>query len=519
MLATGRISGILLPVFSLRSKSDFGIGDFGALFGLLDWMEVAQQKLLLVLPLLPTAPGDSSPYSTRSAFGLNPLFLDLRRIPEFVEAGGESSLPEAERVRLEEARDAWRIRYDLVFPLKEAALRRAFAQFEKRADPGSARAAELQRYLTDQREWLEDFALFSALSQREAFRPWWEWPEPLRTRQPQALAQARQALSAEVRYQSWLQWCAESQWNEVRAAARRRGVFLCGDEPFIIGKDSADAWARPSQLRCDARLGAPPDDFSATGQDWGLPYFDFAAMEQDDFRWLRARARNAASYYDLRRIDHAVGYFRQWIRDAQAPIGRFIPPDEAEQRPMGERNFRMIAEGAGIVAEDLGVIPPWARQTLAGLGLPGYRVLRWERDDGVYRNPRDFPALSLACTGTHDTEPLKEWWMTCRDDERQAMARAYPELAGVAPTQDFTPALHEALLATALNSGSDLCVLPWPDVLGTSDRINLPGSMSDANWSYRLAQSVDELLVQDTPRRAAEQLARLTRQGKRSADR
>jgi 4-alpha-glucanotransferase len=516
MLATGRISGVLLPVFSLRSKADFGIGDFGALHGLLDWMEVAQQRLLMMLPLLPTAPGDSSPYSTRSAFGLNPLFIDLERVPEHVELGGAQTLSALERQRLEEARAAERIRYDWVFGLKEAALRRAFERFEQtHAATRSARAKELERYQEEQREWLEAFCLFCAVSREQRLLPWWEWPEPLRARQPAALAEAAARLSSEVRFQSWLQWCAESQWNEVRAAARRRGILLCGDEPFIISKDSADVWVRPGQLRCDARLGAPPDDFSATGQDWGLPYFDFAAMEGDGFRWLRARARKAASYYDLRRVDHAVGYFRQWIRDAQSPIGRFVPPDEGAHRALGERNFRMLSEGAGIVAEDLGVIPDWVRETLTALGLPGYRVLRWERDGNAYRNPHHFPALSLVCTGTHDTEPLKEWWQSRPDDERQAVARAYPELAGVEPKRELTRPLHEALLAAAASAGSDLCVLPWQDVIGTTERINLPGSMSDANWSYRIAHRVDQLLVEQAPRQAGEQLARLTRAGRR----
>src|SRR5207248_3306424 len=247
----GRLSGVLLPLFSLRSRGDFGIGDFGSLDGLFDWMAAAKQRLLMLLPLLPTAPGDSSPYSTRSAFGLNGLFIDLQALPEFIDA----------------------------------------------------------------------VSLCTAISADQQQRPWWEWPAGLRDRDPKAIAAEKSRLAREVMFHAWLQWVAETQWEKVRARARAKGILLCGDEPFIIGQDSSDTWSNPRILKRDARLGVPPDDFSATGQDWGLPYFDFAEMEKDGYAWLRFRARKAASYYDVRRVDHAVGYFRQWIRDEKNPVG------------------------------------------------------------------------------------------------------------------------------------------------------------------------------------------------------
>ena len=516
MSTPGRLSGLLLPLFSLRSQSDFGIGDFGALDGLFAWMKTARQRLLMLLPLLPTAPGDPSPYSTRSAFGLNPLFINLQQLPEFAASGGEAALSEAQRRQLAEARAAPRVRYDLVFPLKDAAFARAFDTFEKQHwGPQSTRAKAFGKWREAQGEWLESYALFTAISEQEDRRPWWEWPEGLRTRQPEALGAKSKELERRVRYHAWLQWVAEVQWDAVREQAKTRGVLLCGDEPFIIGQDSADCWAHPAILPRDARLGVPPDDFSATGQDWGLPYFNFAAMEKDDYAWLKERAKKAASYYDLRRVDHAVGYFRQWIRDEQTPTGRFIPPDEESHKRLGEKHFRLLSEGAGIVAEDLGVIPPFVRRILADLKLPGYRVMRWERDDNVYRDPRQFPAVSLVTTGTHDTDTVAEWWEGARDDERQAAARAWPEMNGVPVTREFTPEVHRAMLASALNSGSDLCVLPWQDILGTRDRINLPGSMSDSNWAYRITQNADALLTNEQTRDAGQRLAWLTASARR----
>jgi 4-alpha-glucanotransferase len=173
MLPTGRLSGLLLPVFSFRSRTDFGIGDFGAMEGLFRWMSAARQKLLMVLPLLPTAPGDSSPYATRSAFGLNPLFIDLHQVPEFQATGGEAALSDEQKHQLAEARAAHRVRYDLVFPLKDAAFARAFNHFEGHEwGKQTPRAREFQAWREAQGEWLESYALFTAISEEQQRRAW-----------------------------------------------------------------------------------------------------------------------------------------------------------------------------------------------------------------------------------------------------------------------------------------------------------------------------------------------------------
>jgi 4-alpha-glucanotransferase len=508
-----RLSGVLLPVFSLRSHSDFGVGDFGAAEGLFAWLAAAGQRLWMMLPLLPTTAGDPSPYATAGASGLNPLFIHLDWLPEYRDAGGLRLLSTKQAQALAEARAAPRIRYDLVFDLKRAALKAAFTHGEAHS---SERTSAFERFRAEERSWLDDHALFTALAEEQGRRPWWDWPEELARREAPALEAARDRLASRVRFHAWLQWVAHEQWARVRAAARSRSIRLCGDEPFIVGQDSVDAWAYPTFLRKDARLGVPPDAFSATGQDWGLPWFDFPAMEKKDWTWLRSRAGQSATYYDLRRVDHAVGYFRQWIRDQTTPTGRFVPPDEPAQAALGDLLFQILASGAGIIAEDLGVIPPWVRQTLERQGIPGYRVLRWERDGTVFREPSAFPPVSLATTGTHDTETLREWWETTSDAERLAVAGAYLPFAGLRPPPaTFTKEVHDALLETAETSASALCIVPWQDVFGLADRINLPGTVQDANWSYRMAQPVEELLTHPDTALAAARLRRFTERGGR----
>jgi 4-alpha-glucanotransferase len=252
MLTPGRLSGILLPLFSLRSRSDFGIGDFGGLEGLFQWMKAARQKMLMLLPLLPTAPGDSSPYSTRSAFGLNPLFIDLQALPEFHEGGGLQALSDDERKKLEEARTSHRIRYDLVFPLKNAALNRAFNLFEERHwKTGSSRAQELTAYVKEQASWLDSFALFMAASHDQGYRAWWEWPEGLRNRHPLALDETRSRLSREIRYQSWLQWVAETQCpSRGSPPLRRRALHHQSRQLRHLGQSP------PASAGCSARCAS-----------------------------------------------------------------------------------------------------------------------------------------------------------------------------------------------------------------------------------------------------------------------
>ena len=211
-----RSSGVLVPVFSLRSAHDVGVGDFEAFERLFAWLQQASQRVLMVLPLLPTTPGDPSPYSTRSAFGLNPLFIHLGWLPEGVE------FTKKEQAAIAEARASKSVRYDLVFPLKTAALERAFATFEQQG--ASERRAEFEKWCVTQADWLDGYALYSALSEHFGAKPWWEWPTGLSTREPKALAAASNQHKARVRFHQYLQWVAFEQWSRVRAQAKSYGI-------------------------------------------------------------------------------------------------------------------------------------------------------------------------------------------------------------------------------------------------------------------------------------------------------
>ena len=231
-------------------------------------------------------------------------------------------------------------------------------------------------------------------------------------------------------------------------------------------------------------------------------------MRANDFAWLRRRCRYTASLYDRFRIDHLVGFYRTYmrpvagLRDARGRLakGFFDPADEPEQLAHGERVIgAMLAgarsAGAQLIAEDLGVIPDFVRRSLAKLGVPGYKVLIWEKDGHVFRDPTKFPAVSLACFGTHDTSSVAVWWEALSRDEREAVIKLpllAPHARELGPA--FTPAVHRALVTQICAAGSELVLFLLQDVLGTRDRINTPGTTTSANWTYRLPAPVEDLM-------------------------
>ena len=308
-----------------------------------------------------------------------------------------------------------------------------------------------------------------------------------------------------------MQWNAFRQLAAARAEARRHGVALAGDLPFMVAEDSADVWARQDEFDLDATVGVPPDAFSADGQDWGLPVYRWDELRRRDYDWLRLRGARSAQLFDLVRIDHVVGFYRTYARPRDGSPHHFVPPDEPSQRRQGEEVMNAFrSAGVDLCAEDLGVVPPFVRESLTRIGVPGYRVLRWEKDEEVFRDPDGWPALSLATTGTHDTEPVAVWWDELEHAEREA-ARAIPALRHLRDedADHFSPHVHQAILEAVYRSGSDLLVLPVQDVFGVRERINLPGTVGPDNWSYRLPWTVSALATDPFVRERTRGMAEL----------
>ena len=466
-----------MPLFSLRSDADHGIGDFASLTAFIEWATRAGQRIIALLPLGEASPGEASPYNALSSFALDPIFLRPDAIEEL---HGDEVEPPPQSDRVDHAR---------VRAHKQRLFETAFDRF-RRLPQTAPRRRRCQRFRRSRAQWLDDYSLFRALLEEHGGRWWRDWPEALRDREPPALAQARSRLSERIAFFEYLQFVAEEAWQAVRRAAAAHDVWLMGDLPFAPSDNSADVWANPELFDSSRSVGAPPDDFSATGQRWGLPMYHWEAMRRSRWRWFRARARRMGELYDLFRVDHVVGLSRTFGFVGDSPAG-FDPPDEAAQIAQGREILGLLLEAAGparLVAEDLGTIPPFVIDTLVALHIPGYKVLRWQRKGEGFIDPAEYPQCSIATTGTHDTDTLVAWWETLSATERASLA----ELAGLqAVPQTLSRELRLTLLAVLYRSPSRYVIPPIQDLFGWRERINTPATISADNWTYRLPLPIE----------------------------
>jgi len=513
--ATGRHAGVLMPLFSMPSRSSWGIGEIADLPRFADWLRHAGLDFVQLLPVNEMQEEQSSPYSALSAMAIDPVFIALGEVPEFQDAGGEGALDALDRERLEQVRSARVVDFRTVRALKRLALHASFHVFRARHHGASERGRAFTAFVAREDWWLDEYTLFRALHDEHHACYWRDWEPELRDRHPGALDLARQRLADTILYYQYLQWLADEQWQRARAACGTVGLF--GDFPFMVSGHSADVWSRQQDFRIDASVGTPPDAFSETGQNWGLPVYRWDVVDRGGYQWLRQRARRCAELYDGFRVDHLIGFYRTYVRESD---GRsyFTPPDEPTQIVLGERIMGIFREpGATIIAEDLGTVPDFARDSLARLHIPGLKVLRWERHwhspGQPFRDPAHYPAESVAISGTHDTDTLAEWWDGAGWEERQLCA-AIPGLreAGCNPDEPFSARTRDALLRALFSAGSNFVIVPFQDLFGWRDRINVPAVVSDENWTWRLPWPIDALWTRPEAQERAAFLSRLSRE-------
>lgn len=490
-----RAAGVLIPLFSLRTGNDLGRGEIRDLIPFLDFVLAMRHRVVQLLPLGETSPGEASPYNALSVFAIDPLYISLNGVD-----GISATEIDQARATIGSGRAARRRR---IWEVKLPLLERSFRHFVERA--GAEERAELDRFVDLNRGWLQDYALFRALKERLGWKPWEDWPEDLKSRDAATLAAARGELAEPIGMYAYWQFIAHRQWTEVRAASAARGALLGGDLSFSPARDSAEVWANQQLFRLDRSVGAPPDGFNPKGQRWGLPMPDWVRMRSDDFAWWRGRVRDARSLYDLFRIDHVVGLYRTFSfgPDPDQP-GEYWPASPEEQREQGEAFMRMVkdeARGTLVIAEDLGAVPAWVRESLTAFGVPGYKVMRWEKEkkdpDGAderFVSPADYPELSLATTGTHDTATFVQWWREIGAAERGRLAESLGLEERLDPQRpSLADAELEAILEKLYESPARLVVLPIQDLFGWETRINLPGTVRVSNWAYRLPATLERL--------------------------
>lgn len=457
--------GIVMPVSSLPSP--YGIGGFGKeAYAFVDFLAACGQTVWQVLPLNPTAYADS-PYQSPSSAAGNVYFIDPVILTE------EGLLREEELLPF--VHDTPRVDYGYLFRTREKLLRTAYGRFSP--------DAEYRAFLDENRDWLEDYALFSALKTANGLRPWNEWKDP-----GKRYAEAKESASAyeeDIRFRKWTQYEFFRQWKKLKEYAGSRGVMLMGDLPIYVAYDSAEVWKNPELFVLDRELnpvsvaGVPPDGFTPDGQLWGNPLYDWEAMRGDGYRWWTDRIDRSRRLYDILRIDHFRGFAGYYAVPASEKTAR----NGVWLKGPGYALFEAVRERAParIVAEDLGLITEDVRELMRRTGYPGMKMLQFAfyDDDSEYL-PRNYPdANCVVYTGTHDSETTREWAARLRGKPLERFDRECPRKKGTSRA--------DALIRLAVDSPANLAMIPVWDYLklGKEARMNRP-SVAEGNWTWRI---------------------------------
>jgi 4-alpha-glucanotransferase len=475
-----RRSGILLHPTSLPGPH--GSGDFGpSAYHFVDWLVAGGQKLWQILPLGNIGLGDS-PYMSSSAFAGNVLMIDLAELHARGWLTADDLLPEPGLSDVA-------VNFPAMVPYRMTRLERAARQFAVSAS--KPERAELAAFCADQASWLDNYALFMAISEHHDKRAWTEWAPALAARQHAALAAAANTHAERIQFWIFCQWCFFRQWALLRAYANQRGVQIVGDAPIFIAHNSAECWARPELFELDLSgeptvvAGVPPDGFSATGQRWGNPLYRWSAHANEGYAWWIERVRRTFELVDIVRIDHFRGFAGYWEIPATEPTamnGRWVPGP-------GSALFTAIDEALGplsIIAEDLGVITPDVDALRNEFDFPGMRILQFAWGEQQMAESRFLPHNhthdSVVYTGSHDNNTTLGWWADASENERNHL-REYLATDGRTVNWD--------LIRAASASVADTAVHPMQDVmnLAAEHRMNFPGTAT-GNWGWRYTWSM-----------------------------
>ena len=465
-----RESGILMHITSLPGR--YGIGTLGEnAYRFVDFLKAAGQSSWQILPLTPTGYGDS-PYQSCSTFAGNHYLIDLDTLI------GEGLLQKHE---VENIQWNWldtKVDFGIQYNNKLNVLRIAYSRFQG----GEA----FDAFCQENSAWLSDFALFMALKGRTNGQPWYSWEDKLKFRDPDAMWQARQELKDEIRFFCFVQYIFDRQWNSLRAYARQNNISIIGDVPIYVPYDSVEVWSSPELFQMDEQLnptvvaGCPPDAFSADGQLWGNPIYRWDEMKNDGYSWWIRRLAAAGKLYDVVRMDHFRGFEAYWAvpyGDTTAKNGKWVKGPDMAFMDIVKRELPELR----LIAEDLGFLTQEVLDLRDNSGFPGMKILEFafdSREPSEYL-PHTFIPNTVCYTGTHDNMTMRQWFETA-SAEAVAYAKEYMALT---EQEGYV----WGTIRTAMASVSDMCIIQMPDWLnlGGEARMNFPGTLSDANWTWR----------------------------------
>lgn len=479
----GRGAGVLLPVSSLPSP--YGIGSFGqAAYDFVDFLKSAKQTWWQVLPLGPTSYGDS-PYQSFSAFAGNPYFIDLDALAE------EGLLDVKEIASCDWGNDPEQVDYEKLFKARFPLLKTAYLHSRH------LQSEAYHAFCADHADWLEDYSVYMAIKTHFDNHSWVEWPDKIRLRHADALAKYTEKLQDEIGFWKFCQFKFYEQWRKLKAYANDNGVRIVGDIPIYVSLDSADVWVNRNLFQLDedgsplAVAGVPPDMFSATGQLWGNPLYDWETMRADGFAWWKKRMHASAALYDVIRIDHFIGIVRYY----SIPGGDKTAEQGTWKTGPGSALIKAFAEALGdakVIAEDLGIVTPAVRRVKNAANYPGMKLMECGFDNGPENGnlPHQFESNCIVYGGTHDNETLVGYFHHAKAKE-VAFAKAYLH---VKRRKDFVWAIIRAAYASV----ADTAIFQIQDFLELDNRarMNIPATLG-GNWTWRmLPDALTESLVE-----------------------
>lgn len=405
-----RRSGVAIPLFSVYSENSIGIGELPDIKLLVDWCKETHMSIIQLLPMNDVG-FNFRPYDAQSAFALEPMYLSLFELAEVDLAPFKKEL---ESLRERFPTGSNRVNYQI----KQAKLELLWKVFKRNSNPSSA----FSGYLEDCKSWLNDYVLYKVIKEENSAKTWEDWDSRLKNREPKLLENFRNDNLKRIKFHQWLQWQLYEQFKGVKAYAESKDVLLMGDLPFLVSRDSADAWSHQDYFKLGLCSGAPPDMYFARGQRWGMPVYNWQNIARDDFCCIKERLRYAENFYDLFRIDHVIGVFRIWAIPILEPKenaglnGRFDPPDESLWEAQGRKILSVMVSSTKMLpcAEDLGVVPECSYRVLEEFGIPGIDVQRWMKYWGTsydFKAPQDYRKNAIAALSTHDSSVFCAWWL------------------------------------------------------------------------------------------------------------
>ena len=395
-------AGALIPLFTVYSGNSFGIGDLGDLKLIVDWAKLTANSIIQLLPMNEVGPL-FCPYDALSSFALEPAYICLKDFASLRKERFNPVSKDNSYVDYTVKKEKLRLLWD-VYLLQDLSEEFAFEDFQK-----------------ENAYWLLDFALFKVLKDFNQGKPWYEWEDKFKHRNRQALQEFWQDNIEQITFHMWLQWVLFKQFKSAQDYARVNNVFLKGDLPVLVSRDSADVWAHPGFFKLDFAAGAPPDMYCAKGQRWGMPTYNWGNIAKDGYLYIKEKLRYAEKFYNILRVDHVVGLFRIWSipyndpEENQGLNGFFDPKDENLWGEHGRNILSILVKNTKMLlcAEDLGVIPKCCTDTLREFGIPGNDVQRWVKDWNTRHDflaPEQYRKLSVAMLSTHDTTNWPAWW-------------------------------------------------------------------------------------------------------------